>query len=131
MGQVVVLEGPDTTLRTHAAQALATKLGKSVYRVRLTELTSGPATRRRQATEQACLQADASKSLLLIEEADALFATKTGASPRAARELTELLSRLRANSSASILSASHIRKIDPSILDAVRAVLRLAGTCTS
>ncbi len=132
---MVVLEGPDSALRMRAAYHLAQQLGKSIYRIRLDELVSRSPGDAGKHLAAAFDGAEAAHGILLIDGADALFGPSDAASSTAhlpsRRELTGILGRLRKHSCASILTASHIRTIHPSILDAVRAILKLGGTAAS
>ncbi len=127
-GRVVVLEGPDETVREQAALLLAEKLGKELYRVRLADVISRHRGETEQNLNRIFDKAKEAEGLVVFDEADALFGPTASLPSRVRKtDLNRFLGLLRQNTAASILSASHVRKIDPSVLDAVRAVFRLAG----
>ncbi len=127
-GHLVLVEGPDGALREQAAMVLAEKLGKELYRVRLADVISRHRGETEQNLDRVFDEAKKAGGLVVFEGADALFGQ---AAPRPSRvrkaDLNRFLGLLRQNTAASVLSAAHVRKIDPSVLDAVRAVFRLAG----
>lgn len=127
-GSVVVLEGPDETLRERAAMLLAEKLGKELHRVRLADVIGRHRGETEQNLDRIFEEAQEAGGLVVFDEADALFGQAASRPSRVRKaDLNRFLGLLRQNTAASVLSAAHVRKIDPSVLDAVRAVFRLAG----
>lgn len=131
-GDIVILEGADANRREQAAHLLARRLGARVHRISLADLLAHGRGDADRLSEDPAAQEGTKAGLLLIDKADALFrqrrpsAPRTTASQSAQREINDVLRRLRHHRAASILSASQIRTIDPSILDAVRAIVRLS-----
>lgn len=127
-GHLVLVEGADGALREQAALLLAEKLGKELYRVRLADVISRHRGETEQNLNRVFDEAKEAGGLVVFDEADALFGQAASLPGRVRKaDLNRFLGLLRQNTAASILSASHVRKIDPSVLDAVRAVFRLAG----
>lgn len=131
-GDIIILEGADGTRREQAAHLLARRLGARVHRISLADLLAQERSDAVRVSDEPFTEAEARAGLLLIDEADALFRKRRPSAPRATasqsaqREINDILHRLRRHGAASILSASQIRTIDPAMLDAVRAIVRLS-----
>lgn len=136
-GDIVILEGADANRREQAAQLLARRLGARVQRISLASLLEQGRSDAERMSDEPFTGAEAKAGLLLIDEADALFRKRRASTSRTIRaqsphrEINDILRRLRRHGAASILSASQIRTIAPSMLDAVRAIVRLSGTPTA
>jgi len=122
-----VFAGPDASGRTMAAEALATELGRSLYRVDLGEVVSKYIGETEKNLDRLFEAAKAANAVLLFDEADALFGKRSGVSDSHDRyanlEVADLLQRLENHYGLAILASNFRQDIDNTLLRRFFAVI--------
>ena len=115
-GLVIAFYGPPGTGKTMAANVMANELGLDIYRIDLSQISSkyiGESEKNLSAVFEA---ARYSNSILFFDEADALFAKRTGVSSsndkHANSETAFLLQKMEEYSGISILATNAINNFD-------------------
>lgn len=121
---LVLLSGPDRDARSRAATALATELGRPLYRVDLSAVAGKYIGETEKNLARVFDAADASGAILLFDEADALFGKRTepkDAHDRYAnQEVSYLLTRIEKHHGLVLITSSSPDTIDPALLQRFR-----------
>lgn len=116
-GMVALFHGPPGTGKTLAAEALAYETGKNLKRVNYAEVMSKWVGETEKALEALMKEVAETDSILLFDEADGLFASRTDISTvndRYANMITNVLLSLTENfNSIAVLTTNYIKNIDP------------------
>ncbi|HUL63341.1 MAG TPA: ATP-binding protein [Burkholderiaceae bacterium] len=121
-----LFSGASGTARTLAAQWLATSLGVDLFRIDLSSVVSRYIGETEKNLEKLFGEAQRSQSVLLFDEADALFGKRTKAKDSHDRyaniDVNYLLQRLESYSGIAILATNSKQEIDPDVLERMRVV---------
>ena len=116
-GLVTLFHGPPGTGKTLAAEALAYETGKNLKKVNYSEVMSKWVGETEKALEALMQEVAESDSILLFDEADGLFASRTSVSTvndRHANMITNVLLSLTENfNSIAVLTTNFLENIDP------------------
>ena len=116
-GKVVLFHGPSGTGKTLAAEALAYETGKNLKMVNYAQIMSKWVGETEKALEVLMQEVAESNSILLFDEADGLFASRTNVSTvndRYANMVTNVLLTLTENfNSIAVLTTNFLQNIDP------------------
>ena len=119
-GARLLLAGPNNKRRVSAAEALACKLHRNLYRVELAEVVSKYIGETEKNLERIFDAAGDSGSILLFDEADALFGKRSAVKDSHDRyanvETTFLLQRLGDFRGLAVLAAKRRENIDRTLL---------------
>lgn len=122
-----VFSGPAGTGKTLAAQWLATALGRDVYRIDLTQVVSKYIGETEKNLDAIFRHAEQSDSVLLFDEADALFGKRSeikDAHDRYAnQEVSTLLDRMEGFAGVALLVTNHKDALDPAFLRRMKATV--------
>jgi ATP-dependent 26S proteasome regulatory subunit len=123
---IALFSGGAGTARMLAAQWLATSLGVDLFRIDLSSLVSKYIGETEKNLERVFNEAEQSDSLLLFDEADALFGKRSNVKDAHDRyaniEVNYLLQRLESYSGLAILATNSKQEIDPDVLKRMRVV---------
>ncbi|MBT2188103.1 ATP-binding protein [Sphingobium nicotianae] len=121
---LTLLAGASGTGRTLAAQSIARRLGRPVYRIDLASIASKYIGETEKALDRLFDATQAQSAILLLDEADALFGKRSevrDAHDRYANiEVSYLLQRLEAYQGVVILAANARANLDPAFLRRLR-----------
>lgn len=116
-GKVVLFHGPPGTGKTLAAEALAYETGKNLKMVNYSQIMSKWVGETEKALEVMMKDVAEVDSILLFDEADGLFASRTDVSTvndRYANMITNVLLSLTENfNSIAVLTTNYLQNIDP------------------
>jgi hypothetical protein len=119
--------GPAGTGKTMAAHLLAAALGRDAYRVDLSRAVSRYVGETEKNLDAIFRSAGRSDAVLVLDEADALFGRRTGVRDAhdryANRETGYLLDCIERYDGVVIVTSSRRDRIDPDVLDRLRAVV--------
>jgi phenylpyruvate tautomerase PptA (4-oxalocrotonate tautomerase family) len=126
-GVAALFAGPSGTGKTMAAQVLARELGRDLYRVDLSRITSKYVGETGKNLRQIFDAAAHNGAILLFDEADALFGKRIGIEDSHDRyanvEAGCLLQRLEAHEGLTILTANRRQSLDEAFLRRLRFVV--------
>ncbi|WP_419191749.1 ATP-binding protein [Engelhardtia mirabilis] len=126
-GIAVLFSGPSGTGKTLAAEGLAWELRLPLFRVDLSSVVSKYIGETEKHLSKLFDAAEAGGSVLLFDEADALFGKRSEVSSAHDRyaniEVSYLLQRLESYSGLAILTTNHRSNIDEAFLRRVRFVV--------
>jgi hypothetical protein len=119
-GVVTLFSGPSGTGKTTTAEVIARELGVDMFRVDLSALVSKYIGETEKNLEEIFSAAHAGDYLLLFDEADALFGTRSKVSDARDRyanmEVSYLLQRLESYDGFVVLTSNFQGNIDPAFL---------------
>jgi SpoVK/Ycf46/Vps4 family AAA+-type ATPase len=124
---VALFHGPSGTGKTLAAVAIARELGANVVRIDLASVVSKYIGETEKHLDAVFDEAEQSGSVLLIEEADALFGKRSEVKDSHDRyaniEVSYLLQRIESFSGLAILATNRRQNIDEAFLRRLRCVI--------
>ncbi|NOY74854.1 MAG: AAA family ATPase [Kiritimatiellaeota bacterium] len=126
-GIAVLLHGPSGTGKTLSAEAIAFESGKNLKFVNYSQLVSKWVGETEKALEVLFKEVADSNSVLLFDEADAIFASRTGvvsSNDRFANIETDvLLGLIERTNTFAILTTNYLENIDPAFFRRIRYVV--------
>lgn len=126
-GVAALFAGPSGTGKTMAAQAIARRLGVDVFAVDLSRIVSKYVGETEKHLDSVFADAERSGSVLLFDEADALFGKRSevkDAHDRYANlEVAYLLQRMEAFGGLAILTTNHRQNLDSSFVRRLRFIV--------
>jgi ATP-dependent 26S proteasome regulatory subunit len=128
-GVAALFAGPSGTGKTMAAQAIARRLNVDVYAVDLSRVSSKYVGETEKNLDLAFSDAERSGSVLLFDEADALFGKRSHGESQGANEYYQnqtiafLLQRTEAFSGLAILTTNHRQGLDTAFLRRLRFIV--------
>jgi SpoVK/Ycf46/Vps4 family AAA+-type ATPase len=126
-GVAGLFAGPSGTGKTMAAQAIARRLGVDVFAVDLSRIVSKYIGETEKHLDAVFVDAERSGSVLLFDEADALFGKRSevkDAHDRYANlEVAYLLQRMEAFGGLAILTTNHRQNLDSSFVRRLRFIV--------
>ncbi len=133
-GVTALFKGPPGTGKSMAAAIVARELGLELFRVDLAHLTSKYIGDTEKNLAQLFDEANKGEVVLLFDEADALFASRTqinNANDRHANGLVNyLLQRLESFGGVALLTTNHARAIDNAFARRIRFHIDFPPPCT-
>ena len=131
----VLLTGIDSAKAAAAAAALATELGREVYRVDLGQVVSKYIGETEKNLRQLFDAAESSGAVLFFDEADALFGSRTDVKDAHDRyansDLTYLIQRLEAYEGLAILATNRKGSLDEAFTRRIRGLVVVPGDSDS
>ena len=128
-GLTALFVGPESTVRTRAAEVLAHELGRDLYRVDLRRITSKYIGETEKNLNRVLEAAESREWVLLFDEADALFGKRTDVKDSHDRyaniEIDYLLDRLESFNGLAILATNLRSSLDPAFAQRLRYVVDL------
>lgn len=116
-GRLAVFSGPKGSGKRMAADIVSRELGFAIYRIDLSQVVSPYIGETEKNLAKLLTTAEAKKSILLFDEADALFGQRTDVKDRHDRyaniEVSYLLDRLRAYPGLVVIMAHRKVELDP------------------
>ena len=126
-GLTALFVGPDRTGATRAAEVLARELDRDLYRVDLSRVASKYIGETEKNLNRVFESAEAARSVLLFDEADALFGKRTDVKDSHDRyaniEINYLLDRLEAYGGLAILATNSKSSVDDAFIRRLRYVV--------
>ena len=126
-GTAAVFAGPSGTGKTMAAEALANALGLDLYRIDLSAVVSKYIGETEENLRKVFDAAEAGGTVLLFDEADALFGKRTEVKDSHDRhaniEVSYLLQRMEAYAGLAILTTNMRKAIDDAFLRRVQFII--------
>ena len=123
----VLLAGAESKQQTAAAQMLARELGRDLYRVDMSKIVSKYIGETEKNLRQVFAAAEASNSILLLDEADALFGKRSEVKDSHDRyanmEINYLLQQIEKYDGITIIAAKRKESIDQGFLRRLRFVV--------
>ena len=123
----VLLAGAESKQQTAAAQMLARELGRDLYRVDMSKIVSKYIGETEKNLRQVFATAEASNSILLFDEADALFGKRSEVKDSHDRyaniEINYLLQQIEKYDGITIIAAKRKESIDQGFLRRLRFVV--------
>lgn len=127
LGVNALFAGPRGTGKTMAAEALAHKLGKDLYKIDLTSVVSKYIGETEQKLEQVFRAGEATQAVLCIDEADSLLGKRSevkDAHDRYANlEVSYLLQRMERYDGLIVLATNLLRNLDDAFLRRMAAIV--------
>jgi hypothetical protein len=129
-GVVALFSGPSGTGKTTAAEMIANDLGFDLFRVDLSALVSKYIGETEKNLEQVFSAANAGSYVLLFDEADSLFGSRSKVSDARDRyaniEVSYLLQRLESYDGFVVLTSNYQGNIDPAFLRRISVTVHFA-----
>jgi hypothetical protein len=126
-GMCVLFHGPEGADRKLAAQMLATRLARDLYRVDLSAVMSKHMGEIERVLDRIFAQARAADAVLLFDEADTLFGKRSEARDAqdryAEKAASELLQRIDAHGGLVILASNRRKALDDAFVRRQRHVI--------
>lgn len=124
---IALFAGPPGTGKTQAAKALAAEIGMDLYRIDLSAIVSKYIGETEKNLSRVFAKAEKKKAILFFDEADALFAKRTGVRNSHDRytniEANYLLQKLEEYSAVAILTTNHKKQLDEALLRRLQFVV--------
>lgn len=120
-GVCILLDGPAGTGKTFCTEIFGSELQRPVTRVHLPSLVGDHGADTERNVARTFERAARNKSILVFDEADALFARRTGAvDRRSSLELDHLLQEIERHDGISIIVVNHYGNLDEAALRRAR-----------
>lgn len=128
-GITVLFDGPPGTGKTLTAEVIAGELGRPLYRIDLPEIVSKWVGETEKNIKRVFQEARISHAMLLFDEADALFAARSGevksSTDRYANmEVNLLLQEIERFPGIVILTTNHFGSLDPALVRRIQFRVR-------
>lgn len=118
-GSTILFHGPSGTGKTFAAEAIGFDLGRPIMRMNMSQIISKWVGETAKHIETIFAEAKNSEAILLIDEADALFAPRTGVYSSTDRyanmDVDVLLQELERYEGIIILTTNFLENIEPAL----------------
>lgn len=130
-GVVALFTGDQGAGTTRAAEALAGELGVDLYRVDLAGVVSRYIGETEKDLRRLLASADHEDAVLLLEESEALFGTRTGVGDAHDRfsstDMDRILQIIESRRGLTILATNRRAALDPSLVRRLRCAVELSG----
>jgi hypothetical protein len=127
LGISALFSGPSGTGKTMAAEVLANELGRELYQIDLSAVTSKYIGETEKNLSRIFAAAEQASAILFFDEADALFGKRSEVKDSHDRyanmEVSYLLQRMEAYSGLAVLTTNFRSALDPAFLRRIRFIV--------